>query len=43
MSMILFSDAILDLPASMPLKKALIILFRELKDLSDPLLSPSAS
>jgi len=39
---ILSRDAILDLPAFMSLKKALVLLFREPKDLSTPLLSPNA-
>jgi hypothetical protein len=35
-------DAILDLPAFMSLKKALVLLFREPKNLSTPLPSPDA-
>jgi len=36
------SDAIFDLPAFILLKKALVLLFREPKNLSTPLLSPNA-
>ena len=35
------SDAILDLPAFMSLKEALVLLFRAPKNLSTPLLSPN--
>jgi hypothetical protein len=43
MSTILSSDAILDLPAFMSLKNTLVLLFREPKNLSTPLLSPNVS
>ena len=41
MFIILSSDAILDLPAFMLLKKTLVLLFREPKDLSTPSPSPN--